>query len=149
MTFVIKTADESVSSSTVLQADNHLKFTADALALYEVVFVLGVDGHTGGDIKLGFDMPFDSEFDGFAFGPTLGAASDDQLRRVSLNWYAGDGDTVSFGTLGTSTRSPIYIRGSLRTGNAGGDFGLEWAQNVSNATSTRVKYRSYLRADSV
>ncbi|MBL0311054.1 MAG: collagen-like protein, partial [Bacteroidetes bacterium] len=55
--FARKTADESVTSSTSLQDDNHLQFAIGANETWDVSFVLRFTASSGGDIKFALVLP--------------------------------------------------------------------------------------------
>ena len=56
-TVVIKSANETVTSSTALQNDNELLFAIDANKTLAFDFVLFVSGFVGGEIKTSFTIP--------------------------------------------------------------------------------------------
>lgn len=126
---VVKTADEGVTSSTVLQNDDELTFTTTS-GQWAVIFVLYVDGATSGDIKIGT---------GFTIQGGHGILS-------SVSGTSGSIETISnntqaYGLAGAGTKSTIII-----TGQTTGSLQLQWAQNSSNVTATTVYAGSFLIA---
>jgi len=118
----IKTADETVTSSTTLQDDDSLVWTAGTGEVYEVVIALDIVS-TAGDFK--WDL---KGFDSF--------------------YTYHDNNVINFAETGTpenTGNSKIIVRGVLTT-NVTGTVGLEWAQNVSDASNTTVKAGSFLHA---
>ncbi|GAA3027176.1 hypothetical protein GCM10017559_61540 [Streptosporangium longisporum] len=140
----MKTIDESRPSTTTLSPDSHLKLIPDPWGVYEVVGRIKYRSAAGADFKFSFTLPSGSRFDFFALGPNAGAADENALRMGTFNWSAGDTNTAVYGGIGSSTDSTLYIRGLLFTEDTIGDFGLEWAQQVSTASTTRVRYCSTL-----
>src|SRR5688500_16268650 len=64
--FARKTADESVTSSTTLQDDNHLSVAVAANSLYELTACLQYEAHADGDFKWVFEGPAGTSFPGGA-----------------------------------------------------------------------------------
>lgn len=138
--FVAKTADEAVTSSTVLQNDNHLFF---AMAANEVWLVTGtyfVDSASATPgVKIGLTLP-------------TGATA---LWDTPTNWGQPAGGSTGIGltaastfaiSLATTSTNPITLRYRIINGSTAGNFQLTWAQNVSNATATNVRKYSTLAA---
>lgn len=140
----LKTADESVTSSTTLQDDNHLSITLQANTSYWIDLFLITDGATAGDIKLAVFIPsgtFRWITNGLDAATT--GTSGDVNRRVK-----GGGAVVGtdVGTAGAGTSTVIPARGIVRIGATGGLTWLQWAQNASSATASRVLTGSMMRA---
>lgn len=137
-TRVQKAADESVSSSAVVQNDDELLFVAAAGKNYDVELDIVYDSAAGAgtpDLKcdLGEDATARGVFHGIGFS-TADAAQDVQA-------LANQTATMTFGT--AATKRVARIRGSY-TGN-GGTFRFRWAQNTSGANATTVRAGSELR----
>ena len=125
---IIKSADESVSSSTTLQNDDELVWTAEAGSTWDVVLALRTtDG--GGGISFDF-VGFDSG-DPYSFA---GPAATDGFT------YAVVGTPYSSASVGD-----FLVRGILTT-TTGGTVGLKWAQNSSNAAASTVQQNSWIYA---
>src|SRR5690606_18086867 len=100
--FVVKSTNESVSSSTTLQNDNELSVSLTANRAYEVSGVLRVSGSTSGDIKLSWTGPSGSTMYAVVHGLGAGgSAGGDDI----IYLYEGPG-TATSGTFGTTT-API------------------------------------------
>lgn len=138
---VIKSADESVTSSTTVQDDNHLFMTLNANTNYWVDGSLITDGAVGGDFKMQFVVP-SGTIRWLANGPVSAATA--TVTDVDRNYKVGSTTTV-MGTIASGTNSVILLAGIVRTGASGGTFKIQWAQGTSSATATRVRANSVLR----
>jgi hypothetical protein len=133
-----KSADETVTSSTTFQADDHLFWTVGANETWHTRWSLIFDGSTSGDIQIRFTFP----------GGTL---------YYHIIQYLTSADVVG-NTLTRETTSPSVARDlsgiapgagrmisfdlQYQNGGSGGTFALEWAQNASNATGTVMRTNS-------
>lgn len=140
----LKTSTESVTSSTTLQDDNQLTMTVSANTTYWVDLFLITDGLTTADIKLAMFIPsgtirWNTNGLDVAASGTLG----DVNRRVLTGGAVSGADV---GTVGSGTSSVIPARGIARIGATGGTMWLQWAQNTSQSTATRILAGSMLRA---
>src|SRR5687768_16117259 len=138
---VIKTATESVTSSTTVQDDNHLSMTLNANENYWLDGLIIIDGALAGDFRLQFVVP-SGTIRWLANGPSSGATATTDL--VDRNWKAGSLTTI-IGTIASGTETMMPVSGIIRTGASGGTFKLQWAQGTSSATATRVFIDSFLR----
>lgn len=137
-----KTASESVTSSTTLQNDDALLFAVGANQVWTLDLVLFVDGATTGDIKLGVTVPASTTYQIGGLGNIVAASGiDSDEHNATLTT-----GTISFGTAGTGTTTMIIARGTLATSSTAGSVTLQWAQDTSDATATRVLANSFLRA---
>jgi hypothetical protein len=142
---VRKTADESVTSSTTLQNDDHLVFTGGVNEVWQVGLTILYEGSATGDIKIAFTYPTGSGFklalgaSGVTNGPTAqndAAVSDGASPSNSL---------VYFG-IGAGLARVVNMLGVWAVGATGGNLQLQWAQNASDATATKVLTHSTLWA---
>lgn len=138
---VIKSADESVTSSTSVQDDNHLTMTLSANTNYWVEGHLITDGAVGGDFRLQFIVP-SGTIRWLANGPLSSATG--TVTDVDRNYKVGATTTI-MGTIASGTNSVVHIFGIIRTAGSGGTFKLQWAQGTSSGTATRVRANSMLR----
>jgi len=131
-----KTADESVTSSTTLQDDNHLFYSIAANEIWYVQMALYVvDGSDGAaNFKMGLTLPASATcFFSWVWGNTSGTFAMHRLRV---------GTTVSlFGSAGGDLFSPPGV--VVNAGTAG-TVQLQWAQSTSNASPVTVKANSAL-----
>lgn len=134
--FVDKPSDESVTSSTVIQNDNHLKFTAEANSSYWIKMHLIINGaDAGGGIQPGYYAPagatFDWVSDQFGDNPDF-AGPVGRLRQLIS--YVPDSETN-----GPTNNLILPHRGILKTGPTAGVFGFRWAQSPpGSATATKI-----------
>lgn len=138
---VIKQANQSVTSSTVLQNDNELVIPSTVLVLsaqYQFWCFIDYEGGTQGssDFQWEWSLP-------------AGAA----IRYAAL--YLGTGGGLTFSTqvgsanLVAGTNGAGFLRGVTMTGTlvmstTAGAMQFEWAQNTSSGTATIVHAQSSL-----
>lgn len=135
-----KPVNESVTSSTTLQSDDHLFVPVQANAAYFMTCVIKYDGDSAGDIKVLFRLPTSATLNGL--GNTLigGAASQSDNQNVP---YVENASNI-WGCLGTGTTLYGMVSGLVLTSSTAGTVSVEWAQNTSSATATRVLIGSFL-----
>lgn len=137
--FAIKTVDEPVTSSTVLQNDDHLFVTLPTTGTYKIDAHLftGLNTDNAADIAIGFSFPTGTmHFSavGAHNGITAGSAAQTEwIGRTS----AGSGTTTV--PLGLSSNSTLgaHIKGTF-VATATGLLRLMWAQNGSSAQPSRL-----------
>ena len=138
---VRKTANESVSSSTTLQDDDHLVFAIGASEIWSVTLHIFFLCDVSGDIKFGLTVPSGASGTFAGIGPALGMSSvvdaPVNISRVEL-----DG-TLAYG--GLSGGSPAYVQLNILLVNStnADDLQLQWAQNGSSGTATTVYEHSH------
>lgn len=138
---VVKTANESVTSSVTLQNDDALFLSVDTNAQYYVSCLIYCDGASTGDIKIQFNGPASATFTGLVNGLSLGASdgTGDQVASIDI------ATAKSFGLAGgAGVTRPLHVSGTLITAGTSGTFQLQWAQDTSDATATRVMAGSHL-----
>jgi hypothetical protein len=134
---VRKTANESVTSSTVLQNDNELKLSLAANKSYIIDGVIFASSTSATpDLKLGF------------FGQSGIIAA------IGYQQGSNDGVLISSGEVsGTidvpNGRTVIRIHGTITTAGTSGDLQLKWAHAVSNVAAVTVMQGSNLRAQEI
>jgi hypothetical protein len=138
--YVIKAADESLTSNTTLQDDNELQFTIEANAQYEIYAQLYVDG-SGGHIKYAVDIP-------------SGSLKIDlkQWREVGSSGTGHEiltGDNVAtveqFDVSSVVGITNAIMVGIISTGATAGTVKIRWAQRVADVVTTFVRRGSYLK----
>lgn len=137
-TRVVKTADESVASSTVPQNDDELFFATVSGGYYDIILFIKYGSPAGGgtpDLKTVYGE--DATARGQMFGN--GISNTDTITTFSAN--ADQTATIIAGTLATD-RS-LVVRSSGYIAN-GGTFRLMWAQNASGVNATIVRAGSEL-----
>lgn len=130
--YVRKTADESVTSSTVLQNDDALQFAVDANSKYAILVFLAFEAATLGDFKTGFSFPGDAAArEMMMLGPSsaIATAEGDGV------WGYGGGRIFGGAGAGSALCALGYF--FLETVSSG-TFALQWAQGTSSGTATKV-----------
>jgi len=136
--FVRKTADESVTSSAVLQNDDQLLFSIPQAGTYVFEFVIFATSaaNAAGDIQIQVIGPAGTfTFGGNGLDITLASGNTGTVNT------AGISTTVNFGV--STTQTMILIKGIL-VATASGTLQLQWAQQASNANATTVKAGSHM-----
>lgn len=149
--FVRKTADESVTSSTTLQSDNELVLAVSASATYFFrAWIMATDAtDANGDIKFAFTFPAGATCHFSGKGPhsllASGAFGDGEY--IARN-TATSGSTVATYGLTTSVIG-IEITGLLIVSGTAGNLQLQWAQNSSDANATTVQAGSFMTLERI
>lgn len=137
----LKTADESIASSTALQADNELTLALPASAQYTLDVMLFYTASASGELKLGFTFPSGCVVHLAGVGYVLsGSFTIDLTSQLSMT-----SGTTSLSYEGSGATTSVSLRGTVLNGVTAGNLQLIWAQNTSNATATVVKAGSWLR----
>lgn len=137
--FARKTADETVTSTTTLQDDDHLFVSVAANAVYHAIIVVREVSQTAAAFKCGFTGPAGYSFAGNALGEGVSAASLGDVLSVE----AVSGTNMAFGGI-PGNNLPLTIQGLVITAGTAGTFRFQWAQNTSNAGGTTVKANSFM-----
>lgn len=139
---VRKTAIESVASSTTLQNDDHLFFTAVAGQNYRFRCVLFVtnSGTQLADLKVAFTFPAGT----MTFGVNaLDTAATSPIG--SANMTAIPSATSGTSTIAVAAGSDnVTIIEGFFVCTTGGTVQLQWAQNTSQASATSLNVNSYI-----
>jgi len=142
-----KTADESVTSSTALQDDNHLAFAIGAneewVADYDLYAENGLSV-TG--IKLAVTVPAGATMFLFAMCSALIPAGNSNSQSTSSS-----GAALNYTTAMMTNASPAYFRMSIRVVNGAnaGSVTLQFAQSTSSATAVALMAGSSMKAQRV
>ncbi|MFJ9645019.1 hypothetical protein [Streptomyces sp. NPDC101206] len=138
---VIKAADESVTSSTTLQDDNHLVLALEASATYVVEGALFYDGQfNAGNLKLTWSLPAGATFYWSANAPATGGAAAYASNAVTSG-------TITVGTYGTGgSKTTAQVSATVTTTGTAGNMQLRWAQDASVGIATTIYAKSWLRA---
>lgn len=133
-----KTADQSVTSSTAVQDDDHLLATVGASEVWALQYRLRVSAHTSANLDMRWTFPTGGEIEfsvnSYAAGALYGVEY--ATTSPSAELFAG--------VITTSEIEPIIVNGFYVGGGNAGTVTLQWAQNASNATSTTLKANSVL-----
>jgi|1_EtaG_2_1085319.scaffolds.fasta_scaffold01904_12 hypothetical protein len=131
--YVRKASDETISSSTTLQADNELLFPVGINETWAFTICILFNSGTTPDFRLDFEsLP-----SGAAGNYTIVYAPTVQTSAALNN---------SLVVPGTGSDAMILLHGQVRTSAAAGNISLFWAQNTSNAGDTKVLADSILMA---
>jgi hypothetical protein len=131
----VKTATESVTSSTTLQNDDHLVLPLAVNSTYWVQGLLLMDGAQSADLKMDFTGPAGASITAHVSGLHLTAVltADDSVQPIE-----SFGDVAHIGCLGAGTHSSAVFFAIVIVAGTAGNMQLRWAQEVSSATATRV-----------
>lgn len=135
-----KTANESVTSSTTLQNDDHLAgYTLATDAYYAIEGFLRFDGATSGD--LAFALTFSNAPQAFA----MTAVSSDGVTVLAPTTTAS-GTALGLNCAGAGSVLGAHIRGTFRTNaTTGGTVTAQWAQLGSDVTATILYAGTWLK----
>lgn len=124
-----KSADESVTSSTTLQNDDHLALAVVANASYVMKLMIIYTSAATPGIKYGWTGPASATL---SWGTSTAVIS-----------FLALSDTDNWSNTASAIHSTCYT-GVLVTAGSSGTLQFQWAQNASNATAMTVKAGSYL-----
>ncbi|MFJ4926832.1 hypothetical protein [Streptomyces sp. NPDC088736] len=145
----VKPSNETVTSSTTLQNDDHLTATLDANSVYRIYMLLNFGGVTAGEIKTSWTTPASAT----GFKSCMGPGSDSTTRDTGATTTMRYGihnftTTVNYGCNDTSLLVHAIEQGIVTT-TTGGTFVLQWAQQASSATGSIMAAGSYLIAEKI
>ncbi|NUP24005.1 MAG: hypothetical protein HOZ81_49720 [Streptomyces sp.] len=141
--YVVKPSNESVTSSTAMQNDDHLVLAVSANTDYWVEAFIVYEAANGGDIAIGWSVPAGAT--GWWLHDTVSqypADGMDGIERRNIPDWAGT--RVGKG-LGVGFKMVAPSRGVLRVAGTPGNLQLRWAQGASSGTATTVWAASMLR----
>jgi len=147
---VLKTADETVTSSTTLQDDDHLKFNGppNQKIFFDLYLRINTAAGATSDFKCGWSYPAGVTMNwgldaagervaGFTGAMQPASTADDGLSETeTLN--------VGLGNV-TTTFMLVHIAGWIFFGANSGTIQFRWAQNTSDVTGTVLKQDSFLK----
>jgi len=142
--YVIKTADESVTSSTTLQNDDHLLYTVAATGTYafDLYLIATSAANAAGDINVAFTFPTGTmRLWGPGSDPALASGTLAQSKFAASTAVTSGTAWQDFGLSTTSLGFNIH---GLFTATATGTLQFQWAQFASNANATTVRAGSHL-----
>lgn len=137
---VIKAADESVVSSTVLQDDNELQITVSANTKYFVECFLIYSADPAADCKIQYAVPAGATFDWVS--DSLGSAATANTDVVSRSYQTTG--TPALGGVTSNATNLVGLHKGLLTVTTAGIFKLTWAQLASTVNATFVRANSAL-----
>ena len=134
-----KTADESVTSSTAFQNDDHLFFAMEANKDYQFEMAIFYLHNSSPDVKIQFTGPASINWIAGVVAWTLTGTATDFTSLTALD--------TSMPYIGSSDEAMIVIRASISNGANAGNLKLQWAQNTSNGTAVTFRKGSYVFAN--
>ncbi len=145
--YVYKTTNESVSSSTTFQNDDHLTYPLKANAKYLFEIHGFYDNNTGSkdNIRIRLTGPSSQNF--FFYEINIYANYGD----ITAGWsYYNDyssytNPSVSTNKVSSSQPGRFNLRGVIETGANAGNLTLQWTQNSSETTAIRVLKGSFMK----
>jgi len=138
---IYKTADETVNDSSTLQNDNHLVFSIGANEKWSFELVLFYTSGTTPDIKFAITVPS---------GATLKWGPSQALYGTSGTWVLTAITEVSGNSVAVAGQAAavmcVVFWGYVANSTNAGNVQLQWAQEVANASDTKVLAGSHLIA---
>ena len=135
----VRTAGQSVTSSTTLVNDNTLFLPLAASSTYIWLAFLDYEAANGGDIKYQWTVP--------TGGVLRGGSSYMALTGVAVSWQEFNAAAVSSARgNGAGNGQSAVAYGSVTTGVTAGNLQTQWAQNTSSATATIMHLGSFIIA---
>jgi hypothetical protein len=139
---VRKTANESVTSSTTLQDDDHLVFAIGASEVWAIQYHILCRSVV--DIKFGLTAPSGAAGSFSGFGPDVGTSDvADTNLAISNNTNTDLSGSYVFGANTSGNYSYIQLNVLIVNSTNADDLQLQWAQNSSSGTATTVYIHSY------
>lgn len=155
----LKPADESVTSSTTRQDDDHLFVPGVANAVYSIdvlVLYTGVAGTAGTESGLWIDWTFPTGTGRALYHGDIGVAqgiNNDTGTAHITNWVAYQSTTSPSVAIahGTANVNIMFVRitATWVVGATAGNLRMRWSQTNSNVTPTTVKAGSRMRGDRI
>ena len=137
---VRKPSDESVTSSTVLQNDDHLLLVVAANEVWRFELQLFWAAATAGDLQWSFTVPAGATFNATTVYPVAAGGSTATLQQMITS-----GGSSSLETQNTANNLTMFY-GLIANGGTAGNLQFQFAQQVSSGTATTVKTHSTLWA---
>jgi hypothetical protein len=152
--FAYKTADQDITSSTTLTDDTHLTGLALGIGKWVICATFMSSGAAAGDVKIAWAFS-GTAVSAFRAGEGPAAASTDVLGATAQPFRASVAGATSaaitsatpYGVDGTN-RSFIQESGLLLV-TVAGNLKVQWAQNASSVTLTRMHQGSFIWARKV
>jgi hypothetical protein len=129
---LVKTADETVNNSNVLQNDDVILFTVEASKLYSVELIVHYNSGSTPDFKWAFSVPSGTTF----IGKELQDAD-----RVTQVTESGNNP------IGTGANKTLVIKGTIISSSTAGTVNWKWAQDTTNASDTKVLIGTYIKVE--
>ena len=136
---IVKAADETVTSSTTLQNDDHFTFECLANTDYIVEINAFVDGAAAASLKWNWTVPTGGT--GWSGGPRALTQVSNDFDDTATEDFGGD----EVGSINDAGFVSMQITSIIRCAGTAGTVTWQWAQNASNATGTTVHSKSWMQ----
>ncbi|GAA3267780.1 hypothetical protein GCM10010493_49980 [Streptomyces lavendulae subsp. grasserius] len=143
---VVKSVDESRTSTTTVADDGHLYASLEANSVYRFSSTLLFDGPEAADATITFTVPSGATGGWTPLAGTLGTTVPDgsaQLK-VAARQYGSNSDIGVMASSATLAGIMAMPRGIITTSATAGLLRLRWAQQTSNASAVTLKAGSLL-----
>lgn len=134
---VVKSVDETVTSSTTLQDDDELVATLEPNSIYELTTMFKITSNGIADFKFQF-IEADGVYD------IRGAYWETDIGTVNFI-ITSEATTFSVIPITNTNEHLVELKGIIETGASGGVFQLQWAQFASDAVDTKLLANSYIK----
>jgi len=142
-----KAAHTDRASTTTLTDDPDLTVTLDANAVYAVEFHLHYAATDAARIKTAWTVPASAVGNRSAVGPDQGVILSSTSSGGTGRWGVHNFPTVCiYGTRDSGGSQCAALEEATVITTTGGTCALQWAQNASSATATRMAQGSWMRA---
>jgi hypothetical protein len=144
--FVRKTADESVTSSTTLQNDNHLLYTIAATGTYKFEVVgFAIAPVSTIDIKIGFAFPTGvCSWGAIGMDPAIASGNVGEGSFFGFESATSGSTSIS---LGIASATTIFRATGVLVASATGTLQFMWAQNASSASAMTLQTGSFMEVE--
>lgn len=129
---IIKTANETVNNSTVMQDDDALVIAVEANARYSFLLMLSIQIKAASDFKYQFTVPASTTLVG-QMSPDASSDASSDLTAATVFLVAGNKTLL------------ILTYGRLITASTAGNCQLQWAQNTAAVEDTIVEQGSFIQ----
>jgi len=146
--FVSKAADESVTSSTTLQNDDHLSCSIGATGTYDITLhLIGTSAaNAAGHLNAAFTFPAGTFYlTGAGLTTALASGSSGSVQMFASSITSG----TAFASYGLSTSQVSIILHGTFVATGTGTLQLQWCQAVSNANASTLKTGSSMKVQQV
>lgn len=129
----VKTSNEVITNDASLSLDGELQYDLEANSYYTLEAVIIYRSGTTPDFYCGFQGPSGSTM----YWQSI--TDDEQAANIisSLETYPGAGSSID---------RIVKMHGTIKTSATAGTFGFRWSQRTSNAQSTTLMERSYIKS---
>jgi len=135
------------ASTTTFADDPDLTVTLDANAVYAVEFHMHYAATDAARIKTAWTVPASAVGNRSAMGPDQGVILSSTSSGGTGRWGVHNFPTiVIYGTRDSGGSQCVAVEEAAVITTTGGTCALQWAQNASSATATRMAQGSWMRA---